>query len=181
MSTPRPEKLRPSSPARYEEISQHLLQQAEDELEKGDALQGSEKIWLSVAHELKAIAQQRGWNNRYHNHLRTIASCLSLEWDRPDWETTFGAIEGLHTNGYEHQRSVIQVQPYLALARTYCQDLAQTLLSNPPDVALSDFQRQSQTRLLNGLTRPLSEQAAFGEEFTAEELENLPPVKPPHV
>ena len=75
MTTPQPARLRPSSPDRYEEISRHLLQQAEEELDKGDVLQASEKIWLSVAHELKAIAQHRGWNHRYHNHIRAVASC----------------------------------------------------------------------------------------------------------
>ena len=181
MTTPHPEKLRPSTPERYEEISQHFFQQSEEELEKGDALQGSEKIWLAVGHTLKSIAQRRGWNHRYHNHLRSVASYLALEWNRPDWETYFSAIENLHTNAYEHQRMVVQVLPHLELARKYCQDLEQTLVSEPPEVSLSDFQRRSQTRLLNTLTRPLSEQAAFGEEFTNEELENLPPVKPPHV
>ena len=181
MTTPQPARLRPSPPGRYKEISEHLLQQAENELEKGDALQGSEKIWLAVGHTLKSMAQDRGWNHRYHNHLRAIVSCLALEWNRPDWETTFGSIEGLHINAYEHQRVVAQVQPYLDLAKKYCQDLEQTLLAEPPEVSFSDFQQQAQARLLGALTRPLSEQAAFGEELTEGDLENLPPVKLPHV
>ena len=49
MTTPQTEKLQPSPPARYNEISRHLLQQAEEELEKGDSLQASEKVWLAVA------------------------------------------------------------------------------------------------------------------------------------
>ena len=180
MTTPQPAKLRPSSPERYEEMSRHLLQQAEEELDKGDALQGSEKIWLAVAHTLKALAQHHGWNHRYHNHLRAEVSYLSLVWNRPDWETTFGAIEGLHINAYEHQRVVSQVQPYLDAARTYCQDLAQTLLSDPPEVSLSEFQQRGKERFIRTLTRPLSDTAAFGEEFTESEQSDLPSVKPPH-
>lgn len=179
MTTPQPAKLRPSSPERYEEISRHLLQQAEEELDKGDVLQASEKIWLAVAHELKAIAQQRGWNHRYHNHLRAVASYLSMEWARPDWETTFGSFDGMHTNAYEHQRFPGQLRPYLELARSYCQESAEIRQAPPPpDVQLTAEQQATQAISLRTLTRPLSEQAAFGPEFTPEEEAELPPVSP---
>ncbi len=178
MTTPQPARLRSSSPDRYEEISRHLLLQAEEELDKGDFLQASEKIWLSVAHELKAIAQRRGWNHRYHNHLRAAASCLSMEWGRPDWETTFGSFDGMHTNAYEHQFFASQIQSYLNLARNFCYDLAATMLTSPPEATLSTVQQRDRERFLRTLTRPLSEQAAFGPEFTPEEEAELPPVSP---
>ena len=178
MTTPQPARLRPSSPTRYEAISHNLLQQAEEELDRGDVLQASEKIWLAVAHAVKAIAQHRGWNHRYHNHLRTIVSYLSLEWNRPDWETTFGSIENMHTNAYEHQHFVSQIQPYLYLARAFCEDLAKTPLTSAPDETLSAVQQRDQERFLRTLTRPLNEQAAFGPQFTPEEEAELPPVSP---
>ncbi|MDE2938643.1 MAG: hypothetical protein OXR67_06950 [Chloroflexota bacterium] len=179
MTTPQPARLRPSSPTRYEEISRHLLQQAEEELDNGDVLQASEKIWLAVAHGLKAIAQHRGWNHRYHNHLRAIESFLSLEWNRPDWETTFGSIENMHTNAYEHQRFPGNIRPYLLLATIYSRELADTRHSAPPPgVQLSGEQQATQAINLRTLTRPLSEQAAFGTQFTPEEETELPPVNP---
>jgi hypothetical protein len=52
------EHLRASPPERYEEISQLLLEQAQEELEKGDVLQGSEKVWGATAHAVKAHSQQ---------------------------------------------------------------------------------------------------------------------------
>ena len=179
MTTPQPARLRPSSPTRYEEISRHLLQQAEEELDKGDVFQASEKIWLAVAHELKAIAQQRGWNHRYHNHLRAEASFLSMEWNRPDWQVTFGAIENMHTNAYEHQWFPGYLRPYLEPARAYCRELAETRQASPPqDVQLTPEQQATQTVNFRTLTRPLSEQAAFGPEFTPREEAELPPVSP---
>ena len=182
MTTPQDTKLQPSPPERYEEMSRHLLQQAEEELDKGDALQGSEKVWLAVAHTLKAVARHRGWNHRYHNHLRAEVAYLSLEWNRPDWETTFSAIENLHINAYEHQRVVSQVRPHLELAKTYCQDLAQTWKTTPPTGEhLTAEQQRSQARFLRTLTRQLNEQAAFGEELIGPELEDLPSVQPPHI
>lgn len=179
MTTPQPARLRPSSPNRYEEISRHLLDQADEKLDQGDVLQGSEKIWLAVAHELKAIAQHRGWNHRYHNHLRAEASYLSLEWGRPDWLTTFGSFDNMHTNAYEHQQFTGHVRPYLELARSYCQELSLVRHMPPPqDVQLTPEQQATQAINLRILTRPLSEQAAFGPEFTPEEEAELPPVSP---
>ena len=179
MTTHQPEKLRPSSPERYEEISRHLLQQAEEELDKGDVLQASEKIWLAVAHELKAIAQFRGWNHRYHNHLRAVASCLSMEWGRPDWQMAFSSFDSMHTNAYEHQWFPGELRPYLEPARSYCRELANVRQSPPPqDVQLTPEQQATQAILFRTLTRPLSERAAFGEPFTLEEEADLPPVSP---
>ena len=179
MATPQPARLRPSSPDRYEEISRHLLLQAEEELDKGDALQASEKIWLSVAHGLKAVAQDRDWNHRYHNHLRAIASCLSMEWGRPDWLITFGSFDGMHTNAYEHQWFPGQLRPFLELARSYCQELAEVRQAPPPQgIQLTTEQQATQAISLRTLTRPLSEQAAFGPEFTPEEEAELPSVSP---
>ena len=179
MTTPQPARLRPSSPTRYEEISRHLLQQAEEELDKGDVLQASEKIWLAVAHELKAIAQHRGWNHRYHNHLRAEVSFLSMERDRPEWLVTFGAIENMHTNAYEHQWFPSNLRPYLEPARAFCRELAEARQAPPPqDVQLTPEQQSTYAINLRTLTRPLNEQTAFGPQFTAEEETELPPVSP---
>ena len=62
--------LKASPPERYEEISRHLLRQAQDELEKGDILQASDKVWGALlAHAIKAACQRMGWNHHAHNHL----------------------------------------------------------------------------------------------------------------
>ena len=166
MTTPQPARLRPSSPTRYEQISRHLLQQAEDELDKGDVLQASEKIWLAVAHSVKAVAQDRGWNHRYHNHLRAALAFLSTEWTRTDWQITFSAIENLHTNAYEHQEFVRQIQPFLNAAENFCNDMVRTRRSSPPEASQSEAQRRDQQRLLRILTRPLNDLAAFGPQYT---------------
>ena len=179
MTTPQTGQLRPSTPDRYEEISRHLLQQAGEELDKGDALQASEKIWGATAHALKAIAQQRGWNHRFHNHLRAAAFYLAAAWDRPDWITTFSSLEGSHTNYYEHQRYPGDVRPFLELARVYCQELGNARHSvQPQGVQPTIEQQATQAIHLRTLTRQLGEHTAFGDELTPEELQDLPPVSP---
>ena len=44
-------------------ISRRFIDHARDELDRGNRLQASEKIWGAAAHALKAIAIQRGWNH----------------------------------------------------------------------------------------------------------------------
>lgn len=182
MTTPTAEiqQLRPSSPARYEQISQLRLTLAREELDQGDLAQAAEKIWGAIATALKAVAQQRGWNHRFHNHLRAVSTCLSMEWNRPDLAVTFAAIDHLHTNYYEHQLFDSDVRPLLAAAVTYCRDLGQLRRQGePPRLAnLTRRQRADRERLMRVLTMPLHPKVAFGPELTEEEMAALPPVAP---
>ena len=181
MTTPSWQQLRPSPPERYEEQSFHSLEQAEEELAKGDARQAAEKIWIAAANALKAVAQRRGWNHRYHNHLRSVASYLAAEWNRPDLHIAFTSLESLHVNHYEHQYKTADVRPFLDFAKTYCQSIVQMLSDEPPSQQhITAEQRRAQESRLRTLTRPLPPHAAFGPELSAEELAELPPVRPPH-
>ena len=182
MTTPTAEiqQLRPSSPARYEQISQLRLTLAREELDKGDLAQAAEKIWGAIATALKAVAQQRGWNHRFHNHLRAVSTYLALEWGRPDWIVNFGAMDTMHTNFYEHQMFDSDVRPLLAAAITCCRDLGQLRRQDePPRPAnLTRRQRADRERLMRVLTMPLPPKVAFGPELTEEEMAALPPVAP---
>ncbi len=148
-------------------------------MNKGDALQASEKIWGATAHALKALAQQRGWNHRFHNHLRAAANYLGVETGRSDWGVIFNALDHMHTNFYEHQFYVDEVRPLLDSAKHFCQELFE---ARSRDITggrqLTAEQEAGQATRLRTLTRPLSEQAAFGDELSPEELEDLPPVSP---
>ena len=182
MTTPYPENLRPSPPYRYAELSAEHLDKAAAALDNDDALQASEEIWDAVASALKAVCQERGWNHRYHNHLRAAALYLAEESSRPDFIIAFAAFDSLHTNNYEHQWYAADVVPLLALARDFCQSLDQIRQSPPADWnSFSRQKRQSLTHRLRELTRQLPDRAAFGAELRGPALENLPPVKPPHI
>lgn len=181
MTTPTAEiqQLRPSSPARYEQISQLRLTLAREELDQGDLAQAAEKIWGAIATALKAVAQQRGWNHRFHNHLRAVSTYLALEWSRPDWIVNFGAMDTMHTNFYEHQMFDSDLRPYLELAEVCCRELWQVRRSEPPRPAnLTRRQRTDRERLMRVLTMPLNPKVAFGPELTEEEMAALPPVDP---
>ena len=49
---------------KYRDDSRSLLAQARDELARGDVRQASEKGWGAAAQILKAVAEQRGWDQR---------------------------------------------------------------------------------------------------------------------
>ena len=181
MTTPIEEKLRPSPPYRYAELSREHLEKAAAALANDDDLQASEEIWDAVASALKAVCQERGWNHRYHNHLRAAALYMAEEGSRPDFIIAFAAFDSLHTNNYEHQWYAADVVPLLDLARDFCQSLNQLRQTPPPGWdSFSRQKRQSLTHRLRELTRQLPDRAAFGPELSGPELENLPPVQPPH-
>lgn len=60
-------------------ISRRFREHTAIEIKKENRLQASEKIWASVAHALKAVAEQRGWENDSHTHLYDVARQLGTE------------------------------------------------------------------------------------------------------
>ena len=90
--------LEDSSPQKYAELSQRLIQQAERELQSGDLMQASEKIWGSVAHAVKAVAAQRDWNHINHARLWDISGQIADEQGRPDFRARFRSADSMHMN-----------------------------------------------------------------------------------
>ena len=88
--------------ARHQEISTRFLKHAEEEFNRGDLLQASEKPWGAVVHYVKSIARQEGWPNRSHRHVGKNADRLIALTDDPlRNELLFKALENLHVNFYE--------------------------------------------------------------------------------
>ena len=168
--------LKASPPERYEEISRHLLQQAREELSKGDILQASDKVWGATAHAIKAVCQRMGWNHHAHNHLSAAANYLCSAFGRDDVRTAFVYLEALHTNYYEHQRPSAEVRTGLGHAGTFIEALSTMRPSELPvdQEHLSALERRDQERLLRMLTR--KNQYSHGPQFSAEEAAELPPL-----
>ncbi len=172
------ENLRASPPQRYEEISQYLLEQARQELDNNDILQASEKVWGATAHAIKAVAQQRGWNHRWHNDLRDAANYIGFERNRPDLRGLFRSLETLHVNYYEHQKEASEVQDGINAAQVYIREMAQLRREEPPSRQdhLSPTEIADQERRLRRLTTKTSR--SHGDTYGGDELANLPPVRP---
>ena len=58
-------------------IGRRFIMQAAQYLLQGDRLQAGEKAWGAVAHNLKAIGEQRGWQHDSHQlvHQHRAADC----------------------------------------------------------------------------------------------------------
>ncbi len=170
--------LRASPPERYEEISRHLLEQAQEELDRGDILQASGKVWGATAHAVKAVCQRMGWNHHAHNYLRAAVNYVASELGRDDLTSAYGYLDALHVNYYEHQWVVGEVRVGISNAAFLIGELVALPLDNLPSdqTHLSLLERQSQERLLRMLTR--KNQYSHGPQFEGDELDSLPPVRP---
>ena len=171
--------LKASPPERYEQISLHLLEQAQEELDKGDILQASDKVWGATAHAVKAVCQRMDWNHHAHNHLRAAANYVFSEFGRDDLVSAYGFLDALHTNYYEHQRVAGEVRVGINTAEFLIKELSTLPLDQLPSdrYHLSPLERESQERLLRMLTRKT--QYSHGPQLEGDDLNNLPPVKPP--
>ena len=85
----------------YRSASRRLLEQAREELAKGDVRQSSEKGWGAAAQMVKAVADQRGWEHAGHRQLFTAVRHLRDETGDQDIRRLFDVANSLHTNFYE--------------------------------------------------------------------------------
>lgn len=171
MTTPNRGPKRALPPERYRAMSFHKLEQAREELDKGDLCQASEKIWGATAEIVKAVAQQRGWNHHAHNYLNHAALFVMYCLGRADLLSIFEQVGGAHSNYYEHQSMKDEVTTHLANARLFI-DFMDGVLANP-DLQLVPDSPEQESRL-----RSLTRKTAFshGPEFTPEEVAELPPI-----
>ena len=167
-----------SPPERYEEISRRLLEQAREELAKGDILQASDKAWGAMAHATKAVCQRMGWNHHAHNHIGAAINYIAAELNRDDMQSAYLSLDSLHVNYYEHQRTVGEVRVGINNAAFLIRELAAVRLSELPgdQKHLSPLEQADQERLLRMLTR--KNQYSHAGQLEGEELDSLPPVNP---
>ncbi len=86
----------------YQQVGEHFLAQARQELAAGDLPQASEKGWGATTQMLKAIAEQRGWEHNRHRHYHQAANRLRAETGDGDIHRLFAVASALHENFYEN-------------------------------------------------------------------------------
>ena len=52
--------------AYHRERSRHFLALVDDELDRGELEEASNKVWGAAAHAIKAVAERRGWEHYAH-------------------------------------------------------------------------------------------------------------------
>ncbi len=114
------------------QISRRLIQQAPRELERGDRLQATEKIWGALAQMLKAHGQQRGWMNLGgHRTVGHIARQLHLEYDEIDVVSAYLAADNGHRNFYDNEMSPPEIEDIITVVANVLPEL-ESALSEPP-------------------------------------------------
>ena len=81
-------------------ISHRFRDQGLAEVESGDLLQGSEKLWGAAAHAVKAAAEQRGWKHNGHFYLFKVINELVLVTGDGRLNDAFKSANRLHINFY---------------------------------------------------------------------------------
>ncbi len=116
---------------RHREISAAFLVQAEDELRNGHLLQASEKAWGAVAHYVKAISEENGWDHQSHYLLRENAKRLIALTDdyHLHWQKLIVA-EAMHINFYEETLREDDVRLGIATAKSLI-DLLESVVPKP--------------------------------------------------
>ena len=119
------------APEDHMTISRSFIAQARAELEGGDRLQASEKVWGAAAHALTSIAVQRGWYHDDHHTIRQIAIQLGLEFDRPDFEPKVARAEVYHSNFYANREYADAIERGIDLVEQFVSDLEAIRSSQP--------------------------------------------------
>ena len=128
-----------SSVADRVQISRRLIQQARAELDAGDRLQATEKIWGALAQMLKAHGQQRGWQNLGgHRTVGHIARQLDAEYDEIKVSDAYIAADNGHRNFYDNEMSVPEIQEILADVSSVLPQLERALGERPRPFTISE-------------------------------------------
>ena len=85
----------------YSEQAAEYWSQAQEELEKGDLRQASEKGWGAASQLVKAVAEKRRWDHKSHHDLHDAVDKLAAEIKDDDLTLQFGSAANLHINFYE--------------------------------------------------------------------------------
>ena len=168
---PETEQQRREKSDRYFQLSQRLLKHAQEQLDKGDTVQASEKAYGAVSHAVKSYGELRGWNHYNHHRVGLILEQLHEEWDAPELSTGYLAVKALHDNYFEYELGRVQVQAGIDAAKDMVEKLEEIRQSDPRPLSSQSLNRD-QRRRLGLLMQPPVQQQLPVEEMPP--LDDLP-------
>ena len=141
------ENLRRTTADEHAALSRRFVRQAQEEFDKGDRLQASEKAWGAAAHAVKAVAGERGWNSNTHRLLFDIVDQIARDVDSTELRALFHAANSLHQNFYENWQPDGLVQDGINQVKTLV-ELLEEIRAQPmqPSVVLDPRQWERLTR-----------------------------------
>ena len=160
---------------RYAGLSRRKLRQAQQELNRGDTMQASEKAYGAVTSAAKAYGELRGWNHYNHHRVGLILEQLRDEWNAPELVISHLAIREMHNNFFEYELSATVVQDGVHAAQRMVARLEEIRQSEPHPLPANSLTRE-QRRRLTLLMQPPKEEPTPLDDLPS--LDDLPPVEP---
>ena len=170
MTMPDNEQDRLEKSDRYARLGRLKLWEAQQELNREDTMQASEKVYGALSCAAKAYGEKRGWNHYSHHRVELILEQLGEEWNAP--ELTFGVLllKGMHNNFFEHELRPIVVQEGIHAAQRIVARLEEIRQSTPRPLPSESLNREQRRRLTLLMQPPKEEQLP---------VEDLPEVEEP--
>ena len=85
----------------HTERSWHFLDLVDDEVQRGELEEASNKLWGAAAHAIKAVAERRGWFHGSNNSLAdTVMRLIDDEGAPPILYTYYVASSSFHSRFY---------------------------------------------------------------------------------
>ena len=134
--------LDPEQSEKYAAMSQRYLEQAEEEFQRGDLGQASNKAWGSAALALKSIAERRGWNHNKHGLLYDISGQMADELRHPDLRRLFRSANAMHQNYYEDWMAADEVRDGIDDAKMYLRALEAAMGGDAPSTFVPETAEQ---------------------------------------
>ena len=139
-----------ATPDEHAAISRRFIQQASDELRKGDRIQASEKTWGALAHGVKAIAKERGWLHEGHHTLVSGGRHLGIEFGHPRLVLATDNADKLHRNFYNNYDDLPQIADIIDEVASVLPDLEAIRKASPRYFVIRNGTERRQVRWLTG-------------------------------
>ena len=88
------------SPREHRQIALDFLVASDEEFERGEDLQGAEKLWGAAAHSVMSFAKERDWPHESHRALKNAAARLADQRRDPLIASNFAVAEKFHVYFY---------------------------------------------------------------------------------
>lgn len=109
----------------YREAINGFLAKVRKELDEGDLVQASEKLWGAAAQAVKAVAERRGWKHSSHRGLTEVVSRLSRETGDRELLAAWSVATGHHFNFYENVYSQDVIEDGLTMVGDFVRKVEQ--------------------------------------------------------
>ena len=150
MATPLPEARRNQSPDEHMQISRRLMEQAAEELEMGDRLQASEKVWGAEQHALAAVGKERGWATEDYYAKSNVALHLSEEFSDSSIRILHRNFNTYHKNYYQNDIDALEIRNAIKEVEQFVNELENIRERGPQPFAITSREQIGRLREIAG-------------------------------